>query len=176
MSGIDEARERLAKDPTRARPDDIRTVLAALDAAEEGLYRVYVELGEDTDGARNARELFGPMTRTVPGEWVPKLVREYRAEMEAESDDFERKKEAAERVRDELAAVIERTQDYVVRHHFDSTTGRAVDAMLDAVPADVLRERDAEKWEEGAYAASEGYDLPDAAQIHNPYREREEQS
>lgn len=28
----------------------------------------------------------------------------------------------------------------------------------------------AEAWDEGATAASEGYDLPDAAQIHNPYR------
>lgn len=32
----------------------------------------------------------------------------------------------------------------------------------------------AEAWDEGATAASEGYDLPDAAQIHNPYRAKEQ--
>lgn len=44
----------------------------------------------------------------------------------------------------------------------------AADAAFDRFIAQVR----AEAWDEGATAASEGYDLPDAAQIHNPYRTR----
>lgn len=54
----------------------------ALEAALEGLYRVYVNLGEDTDGARNAEELFGPWVGFDPATHIPNLVAEHRDEWE----------------------------------------------------------------------------------------------
>lgn len=54
----------------------------SLEAALEGLYRVYVNLGEDTDGARNARELFGPWVGFDPATHVPNLVMEHRKDWE----------------------------------------------------------------------------------------------
>jgi hypothetical protein len=63
----------------------LQALIAEHERTLEGLYAAYCALGEDTDGARNARELFGPMTHIGnPAEYVARLVREYRAEMEAE--------------------------------------------------------------------------------------------
>lgn len=160
MTDIDEAKARLRGSlmdyGPRAEDDDIRTVLDALDAAEKGLYDVYVNLGEDTDGARNARELFGPMVSTTPGELVPRLVAAYRSEMEAESERFERERDEAIHARmverrdsnvtyqerNELAAVIERAKAAGSVSEWDIPP--TVKHILDSVPSDVLRERDAE--------------------------------
>lgn len=53
-----------------------------LENALEGLYRVYVNLGEDTDGARNAEQLFSPWVGFDPAKHVPDLVMEHRNEWE----------------------------------------------------------------------------------------------
>ncbi|USH44540.1 hypothetical protein SEA_CASSITA_86 [Microbacterium phage Cassita] len=55
---------------------------AGKEAALEGLYKVYVNLGEDTDGARNAKELFGPWVGFDPATHIPDLVMEHRKEWE----------------------------------------------------------------------------------------------
>lgn len=57
-----------------------------LEASLEGLYGVYVSLGFDTDGARNARELFGPWVGFDPATHIPELAAEYRRESEEDYD------------------------------------------------------------------------------------------
>lgn len=57
-----------------------------LEASLEGLYGVYVNLGFDTDGARNARELFGPWVGFDPATHIPELAAEHQRESE---DDYE---------------------------------------------------------------------------------------
>lgn len=57
--------------------DQLRSALA-------GLFQVYVELGEDTNGARNAKELFGPWVGFDPATHIPELVAERRREWEKE--------------------------------------------------------------------------------------------
>lgn len=60
---------------------ETRVALAyALESALEGLYKVYVNLGEDTDGARNAEQLFGPWVGFDPAKHIPDLVMEHRKE------------------------------------------------------------------------------------------------
>lgn len=78
---------------------DVSPVLLAkvtyeLEQALEGLYRVYVNLGEDTDGARNAKELFGPWVGFDPATHIPKLVAETRKQWE---EDYEADLEKAEK-------------------------------------------------------------------------------
>lgn len=64
------------------------------EAALEGLYRVYVNIGEDTDGTRNAKELFGPWVGFDPAVHVPSLVADFRKMMEEDYDtDLEREYE-----------------------------------------------------------------------------------
>lgn len=128
MSGIDEARERLAKDPTRARPDDIRAVLAALDEAREVL------AGADHTAAKYWR-------RMTEAERERDEAREARFQEREESN-------IAYQQRDELAAVIERAKAALQDRDGDPA-GRIerilrAENSLSAVPADVLRERDAE--------------------------------
>lgn len=65
-----------------------------LHEALEGLYLVYVNIGEDTDGARNAKELFGPWVGFDPAVHVPSLVADFRKMMEEDYDtDLEREYE-----------------------------------------------------------------------------------
>ncbi|MGX9349185.1 hypothetical protein [Microbacterium sp. KNMS] len=65
---------------------------SALEAAEDGLFRVVQALGFDTDGAQNARELFGPMTYcreegrfTTAPDIAVAYAKDYREEMEEEA-------------------------------------------------------------------------------------------
>lgn len=77
------------------------------EAALEGLYRVYVDIGEDTDGARNAKELFGPWVSFDPATHVPNLVADFRKMMEEDYDtDLEREYE-----RGFSAGLMERGED-----------------------------------------------------------------
>ncbi|MBG9886977.1 hypothetical protein ABE10_10560 [Bacillus toyonensis] len=66
--------------------EQVAALIEERDRLLDGLYRVYVALGHDTDGARDGRALFGPMVYTDPAEWVPDLVREAREDWEQESD------------------------------------------------------------------------------------------
>lgn len=159
--------------------DDIRAVLDALDAAEEGLYRVYVELGEDTDGARNARELFGPMINTAPGELVPQLVRQYRTEMEAELDTVERERDEARHIAEAQQSQKFEAEDkwrFVLavidqaKARIDSAdTIWEIDKILDSAPGDALSAVKAEVWDEGWHRGfTDGFtDAP--APSKNPY-------
>lgn len=62
---------------------DLANKLAdALENALEGLYKVYVNLGEDTDGARNADQFFGAWVAFDPAKHIPDLVKEHRTEWE----------------------------------------------------------------------------------------------
>lgn len=72
----------------------------------EGLYNVYVQLGEDTDGARDARALFGPMTQTDPAEWLPRLVRANRCEWEDEAERMEAERDALREAIDETRTIL----------------------------------------------------------------------
>lgn len=90
-AGSESARASLMRDAA----DALEAVTAERDRFYEGLYQAYVQLGEDTDGARNADELFRPMVNCDPAEWVPRLVANYRAEMEAEADAIEAERDEA---------------------------------------------------------------------------------
>lgn len=77
-----------------AEKDIIFRLTLELQAALEGLYLVYVNIGEDTDGARNAKELFGPWVGFDPATHVPNLVADFRKMMEEDYDtDLEREYE-----------------------------------------------------------------------------------
>lgn len=117
-----------------AERDELRERLAAV---EEGLFRVVAAIGEDTDGARTARDYFGPLTVLVrdqppitdPVGITLHLVAEYRREMEREADLADARVAEAERERDELAAEVERLKLIHV--------GQARLAMLAVYLADV---------------------------------------
>lgn len=68
-------------------PDDeiLNAAADALESALEGLFQVYVELGEDTDGARNAKELFS-WFGFDPATHIPELVAAFRKQSE---EDYE---------------------------------------------------------------------------------------
>lgn len=66
----------------RLEADIMWSLVRELENALDGLYKVYVNLGEDTDGARNAKELFGPWVGFDPATHIPKLVAEHRDEWE----------------------------------------------------------------------------------------------
>lgn len=79
---------------------------ARADAAEDGLFRVVQALGFDMDGAKNAREFFGPMTYctedarfTEPADIAVAYAVDHRKEMEAEADNYETE---IDRLKDEL--------------------------------------------------------------------------
>lgn len=130
-----------------AERDELRERLAA---AEEGLFRVVVAIGEDTDGARTARDYFGPLTILVrdqppitdPVGVTLHLVAEYRREMEHEADFADARVAEAERERDELAAVIEKAQQAGQVTGY-SRHKEPVMKALDTAPAEDLREHDA---------------------------------
>lgn len=112
----------------------IQTTESERDRFYEGLYQVYVRLGEDTDGARNADELFRPMVGCDPAEWVPRLVAECRAEMDAEiAAGFRR------------TAVQEPSAAPTVRDHVRDLTG-ATDAELDELGGLQGEPSDAQAW------------------------------
>lgn len=69
---------------------------ARAEAAEDGLFRVVQALGFDMDGAKNAREFFGPMTYcteegrfTEPADIAVAFAKDHRTEMEEEADKYE---------------------------------------------------------------------------------------
>lgn len=64
---------------------EVTALRAELAEALDGLFNVYIALGEDPDGARNAAQLFGPVA-TPPGKWIPQVVAETIAEYERNSD------------------------------------------------------------------------------------------
>lgn len=64
----------------------IANLIRELENSLEGLYRVYVNIGEDTDGARNAEQLFGPWVGFDPAAHIPQLVADFRKESE---EDYE---------------------------------------------------------------------------------------
>ena len=61
---------------------DVLDLTKAIRDMEQALYDVYVAIGEPTEGARDYRELFGPMRGLYAPHLVPHLVRKYREEME----------------------------------------------------------------------------------------------
>lgn len=75
-----------------------------------------------------------------------------------------------------LTRVIEDARDHsrknfnVVKESYGQYLARAI------LASDALRERDAEKWDEGADAMAEHIDNGAGWEIQNPYRTREEQS
>lgn len=154
MTDITAARERLknfvwvGNGPVT--PGDVRTILDALDAAEEGL-------SIHRRGVVDLTELAGRFQRERD---------EAREAAEANHLDGERNYERYEQV----LAVIERALENPLR----MTAG--VQAILESVPADVLRERDAEKWEEGAVDGHRSYGMLRSSLLkRNPYRETKEQ-
>lgn len=62
----------------------------ALERAMSGLYNVYLELGEDPDGARNAQELFGPWVGFDPATTIPKLVARNQKDWDRDVEEVER--------------------------------------------------------------------------------------
>lgn len=93
--------------------------------------------------------------------------------------------DSAERERDEALAVIEQVRatadDWRALSGSGPRTitraddGERISVILAAVPADVLRERDAEKWSEGHAQALANIAWPHERK-ENPYRETKEQS
>lgn len=76
--------------------------------------------------------------------------------------------------RDELAAVVEKAEDYVTRHYFDTQMGTNVLTMLVGDdPADALRVVKAEAWDEGAGDMAEHIDNGAWWEIQNPYQEEQ---
>ncbi|MGO2600911.1 MAG: hypothetical protein ACTH7X_08990 [Brevibacterium aurantiacum] len=82
--------------------------------------------------------------------------------------------------RDAALAMIEKVQGEVSKGEFDPDLGDWADELLDLLataPAAVLRERDAEKWEEG-FTTGVNHDLGDwdspPELIKNPYREEQD--
>ncbi|OJU44452.1 MAG: hypothetical protein BGN98_13790 [Microbacterium sp. 69-7] len=162
-----------------AERDELQERLAA---AEEGLFRVVAAIGEDTDGARTARDYFGPLTVLVrdqppitdPVGITLHLVSEYRREMEQEADIADARVAEAERERDNLAAVIEKAQiagQVTGYSHHKEPVMKA----LSAAPADALREVKAQAWREG-WDASERFGYLDGALETplNPYMEADD--
>lgn len=75
---------------------DTITLIARLREAENGLFRVVQALGFDTDGAKNAKEFFGPLTYfkgqeqyTEPWDIAVRYAEEFRAEVERDADELE---------------------------------------------------------------------------------------
>lgn len=184
-------------------PDVLVEVIDRLAAAEEGLFRVVVAIGEDTDGARTARDYFGPLTVLVrdqppitdPVGITLHLVSEYRREMEQEADIADARVAAAERERADLrremhdrelhhfeeeqrsaglAAVIEKIGLWRVTDGSEGTLRH----ILSAAPADALAEHDrlvAERtWDECLAEIEENEINTQQAREGNPYRKEQE--
>lgn len=71
--------------------------------------------------------------------------------------------------RDQLAAVVEKAEDYVTRHYLDTRFGDEVLPMLATAPTDALREVKAEAWDEGYFRRMDDYPF-DPEERDNPYR------
>lgn len=128
--------------------------------------------------------------RSIDSDWVldnspddsVETIQELAAALEAAEQRAEKAEATAEHLHDEdsreivaltqerdaLAAVVEKVRAWAGSHSGSAVS--IIRSLLATAPSDALREVKADAWDEGATAASEGYDLPDAAQIHNPYR------
>lgn len=105
-----------------------------------------------------------------------RVVLDALAELEAERKVLFASVDGAMDQRDELAAVIERARGYIADEWDVESADRQLLTILNSAPADVLRERDAEKWDEGFDAGERDvheHVTWDESCIPNPYREGE---